>query len=1472
MLGGSSSTEATQSNELPGYEPPFKERRLSRKLILRQDAAPKQNAIWTPTLRRNAQDPYISDEHDQDEENISPEQTASTEKSRIESTQYPIFTETILENTQFQSVLVDNINRILETSAERIDVREDSGSQETNPINNSLQEQVRHALDNIIMSTEQDPTFQQVLDDVVQHTAIYEQNVRASLSANDNIINTNGNDKTDSPVPLKQRLRNRSQDKPRPNYAEIDQSTKKKKKGKVEVISNEIVSGELRELLNPSTTLRTDSYVPLNQILYVNSDKSTSTFTGQDLVYVNLGSNVPSQFRIDADTPMYVQDISLANNGPSTSLIPGSIINLPTIEQQIQPIQSLLPNVIVKDIVEVSKTKQVDRSVKITPNLTKSTIPAKIGKLSSPRRQSHVRSLNFTNSDDSVNESEKDKSKLDECNKKLESAADSDVASTSQITRISELKNSDPKTSLEEMEPQQESSDAVDFSKEFDEATVISVQLSPAAATQSKPIKEDKPAEVSNEKKKPQTRRQCQKDLEMWKQMRQMKKGEWDNYLRQTVASGKTGKGSGERKRVKKRRSKIRPKLDDANVSQENEVNRTTDIQARLLEEALQSAKKPVSTVTESNTTAETEPVTNDTEKLDTCPSPPPVISTQKVEVKNSPSPSKRSSGGRKQLIQIKLPASAKKKPNVPVKRRSRSLTKYAVIVPPETQKPAEQTSRIDPSQTIDIDLISPIEHPKELNNPVKSGINLNSFLETPCKEASSFKYPITPGIVISSSIKTPGVRLNKDYDSLIKFPEYPTPSFAITPGRTKTPMSQTSSQKDGSSYNRATDYSSGSSYYKPDESDDIDRNLDALIKESVKETRNQVVESGLGVDPQQQIDSFNDQEASDGELSDSSSSSSSSSSASSTSTCSSSPSISDDNSTHAQASEDAKRLLIAQRTQQQLRLEQIRLRTMATLKSDNKIERFRKPKTKISTLQRQKVMDGSGIIKKPVQTLKMTGNSTPKVLPKVLPKHVNRPNPKTITTTPSKRKIATPRRVIYLDYKDTIKTGIRVVSNDRKSEQLQSQSNDNATVDTLKPLQSNNSVRSVTPTETIDAIENHIAKTSQQNSSVESPTKPAAEKPVDTPHLLHQLQDKSEVTDNATSPEAEGSSLKRAILVRELFGDGTMSDSDFMDTPVKAPASTIRSQLNVVAASEVPNEVTMKNSPSFAKKDVSSLTKFNDKRTITTNSDAAKPHVKDTNSNKSKDKDSDSKSIDPKATESKSKTNEPKTVDSKISEPSSDISNIKSSKSDSNEIESVESSEEHQIRDSPKAPVTDQETVRNILLVANDVTSAECKTDHPQAITTDSPSESEDGDDYDDCILISSSMISNGSNRTYHNVISDSKECAIKLKAESLDLRPMTTFLGESKIVIRTCEEVVLFNSSPVSSQASASKTVPKKRMSVKATEGVRKAEERSKKGQNVHTDGSDNQPTQEKNARFNIVAKHKGPTDTSSTHTSSR
>lgn len=72
--------------------------------------------------------------------------------------------------------------------------------------------------------------------------------------------------------------------------------------------------------------------------------------------------------------------------------------------------------------------------------------------------------------------------------------------------------------------------------------------------------------------------------------------------------------------------------------------------------------------------------------------------------------------------------------------------------------------------------------------------------------------------------------------DSIFKNPQFPTPSFPITPGSIFTPFKDILSPRSDQevvygAVNRPTDYSSSSSYYKPDESDGIDKQIQASIQ-----------------------------------------------------------------------------------------------------------------------------------------------------------------------------------------------------------------------------------------------------------------------------------------------------------------------------------------------------------------------------------------------------------------------------------------------------------------------------------------------------------------------------------------------------------------------------------------------------------------------------------------------------------------
>lgn len=117
--------------------------------------------------------------------------------------------------------------------------------------------------------------------------------------------------------------------------------------------------------------------------------------------------------------------------------------------------------------------------------------------------------------------------------------------------------------------------------------------------------------------------------------------------------------------------------------------------------------------------------------------------------------------------------------------------------------------------------------------------LSISTLLETPLKLDALTMFPNTPGNPMHAHLVTPLLKsnLNPMDVSIMKNPEFPTPKFPITPGSILTPFKDitTSPRSDheityGAS-NRPTDYSSSSSYYKPDESDGVDKQLQALIK-----------------------------------------------------------------------------------------------------------------------------------------------------------------------------------------------------------------------------------------------------------------------------------------------------------------------------------------------------------------------------------------------------------------------------------------------------------------------------------------------------------------------------------------------------------------------------------------------------------------------------------------------------------------
>lgn len=188
--------------------------------------------------------------------------------------------------------------------------------------------------------------------------------------------------------------------------------------------------------------------------------------------------------------------------------------------------------------------------------------------------------------------------------------------------------------------------------------------------------------------------------------------------------------------------------------------------------------------------------------------------------------------------------------------------------------------------------------------------INTMNMWNTPFKVDMDALMPKTPCIntmmsqLITPSLKTADFILN---ESTLKNPLFPTPSIPITPGAIITPAKDINSPRTIAheliygAMNRPTDYSSSSSYYKPDESDGIDKQIEASRRSSITTS---FVCSTDEIDP-------NDTQETNDTHNDSSSSSSSSTSSSSTSSSSDSDSDSDSSD-----SSDSNASQISQRSQ----------------------------------------------------------------------------------------------------------------------------------------------------------------------------------------------------------------------------------------------------------------------------------------------------------------------------------------------------------------------------------------------------------------------------------------------------------------------------------------------------------------------------------------------------------------------------
>lgn len=1238
-----SSPEATQSRDLPGH----KRARMSSSTLQNENTPAAANVV--PICSLSTIKKPLSVRNDESEsDNRSEEQF--TEVPTIQE-----LSETILENSEFQNVLVQNINRIIESPDQIIGSQANQNASSSNTI--VVQEQIETAVSNIIKITEQDPLFDSLINDLFYNKPDAGNNRKPNASTS---TPQKSEENDASNIPIKQRLRQRKS--AIVGQANNNKSSEKSKTTRKRDINKNVTVLSNQTIYKPEKATKKQDDIPappVSQVFVVDPISGTITAQPQVLEPIGTVATTTTTNTSSVNTDNYFiglnphqsyqimgtwQSVMVNNSGNNITYTdnpnqhyfePGSIINLdainaPAVTNDTEASQSLQPYVskiddevleAVKNIPMTSTKLQIQDlivSKAETPPVSVHLSDIRNKSLSTPRRSSHIRVLDFN--DALPGNTEAVRSRLDiftdAANRTPLNTSGMNTTIPSSAPPKLSLHSGPEATSsivlLNDAILPQESSDTNHFGRDIDEDTVVSVELSipdtPArpqtnrmprqlSACKSSKAKATSPQQLRKSNRRLssvvsapaqaiQDAKKVDKKMQEWQRLRAVKPAEWDTHMREEICS--SGETSTYKRVPRKKKQKIVKNTSTLQVSMESKDStiRTispdsslTEEHGQLLADALASAKK---------NPAEPDPlqaIAGD-----------PGISVLDSHVADT---------NIKQLPKRAKPNKIKITPSV---KKCRAL----ITSKKQKQQPNDEII-ITPMDTIN----------KTLPNTSLIGYssNLAKLLETPYKEAASECIPNTPRFdPLDKSQETPllkQIRFQSDSMSTIKCSQFPTPSFPITPGFGLTPLSKECSPRSGGYSTRQTDYSSSSSYYRPDESDDVDKNLELLIrtgrihdvvptaitinkppfveisvKPSVEPTVNSNSTHELDIDS-----SMNCSDSSDSSTSQSSSSGSSCSASSSSSEGNemdnideNAPIIVSDLTTDIQPAQselvkNEQQELISilespvqskthtsaltksqtkreMQERNQLELEKKRSRMITSLKVSPPMEKF-KPKCALVN-QKGKLARQQGLSA-------AVASAQQKPISYAMPSTSNSAHPTILATvTPSKRKVATPRKVIRhnpitTNSADAIsfvtktdieaKQNLSAELNDNKIEKKTTQRSEDAALCTMQTKHIAEA-KKTNISENIKRIKSSTLEvrcsklTSRSTASCASTTRPA-------PTKTSKAVIVKEVNTDKTYPSTIPTRLSRkSIDTRDklihCFGEGTLSDSDFMETPVK--------------------------------------------------------------------------------------------------------------------------------------------------------------------------------------------------------------------------------------------------------------------------------------------------------------------------------
>ncbi|CAO1385010.1 unnamed protein product [Diamesa tonsa] len=786
--------------------------------------------------------PDTSDKEDIDDDEISGNTSINTIKPR----NFKSMREAVLEKPDFVTKMVELINKTLNAKElEGTDNQKASTSKTANDGENECL--TNEDLENIMSLTQNDPNYDEIVQEVIDKYLCEEFPTTAKTST-PNLTTIASNKEAIEPVktptilevPIKERLRSRSAKK-------INVKVKKTKK-KINIISDEVLTQNVPEnvesqnfCLNPTDNLQCQQLLQepqllINMPIYLQNGLEMLPFLTTGSYNETTAISVP--FTIDQNMIFPV------------TTIPHDIVT--------QTEQPLTEEPIVEEQLVEPKTDEVEHK-EDTPKRTMSANYLQSKSKSTPRRKAtHVRTLDFTSNITPTRFlSKKRMSTIQEFTTPHSAIRLSTPGSAPATINASKIKKH-PVVPNAVPTPILTPEVLID-----DNSMCNSISNTPKVVKNPRSCarKLSNSSEDSEQKmlmKKLELKRETVKvkkvdqkhfSLDDWNQLRSVSKSKsWDQHIRSinSNAADTVTKPNRSRKTPRKnqRQKKGKTLSPEGEPEKENDAQ-NVEVPAADVENEASDESKVTEVSTDSKDLMKFRIASPRKAALKSPAKKPKSLPQRAIEIIELPerkkvSPPKK----KKKLVKVPIKKAAKVKFSDSIAEAIEVALKNKPEPSDTTQEAAATLTELSTTILSEV-TTTPNENP--MVRTISQTFNMASLLETPFK-SELLTIPNTPRFAIPLTLthETPFPKAmvtkstNGDAISVVKNCDIQTPSFPITPGFSGTPRSGNEGSPTGEGYtSRKTDYSSCSSYYKPDDSEEPVVKQDSMTKYRQNSDRN---------------------------------------------------------------------------------------------------------------------------------------------------------------------------------------------------------------------------------------------------------------------------------------------------------------------------------------------------------------------------------------------------------------------------------------------------------------------------------------------------------------------------------------------------------------------------------------------------------------------------------------------------------